>query len=116
MVDLLSFWPGALQRLEQYLGHVWTQAPLTVLGPALMTVLAAVEAALLWRTQTRLRHANSDLAKAEDELTAIRDKYEREVHWRRAAERVAADKRMTSTASSPTASDPTPSGQGTSPL
>jgi hypothetical protein len=84
-MDLAAFRFAALQRIEQWLGHVWTEAPLTVAALALLILLAAAEAALLVRARRRLRDVNSDLARIRDELSDVRAKYEREVQWRRAA-------------------------------
>jgi len=88
MVDFANSWAGALQRIEQSAWQAWTQEPLILMGLALMALLAAIQAVLLRRTLKRLRDVNSDLTRSRDELTEIRGKYEREVHWRKAIEKV----------------------------
>ena len=89
---LANFWYGALQRIEHSVAQVWSQEPLFLVSLVLMILVAVIQAALLRRTQKRLCKVSSDLTGTRDELTELGGKYEREVHWRQAAERVAADK------------------------
>jgi hypothetical protein len=91
MVDFANFWAGALQLIEQSVGQVWTQQPVFLIGLALTILLAAVLVALFRRTQRRLRDLNCELTRLRDEMAEIRGKYEREVHWRKAAEEISAD-------------------------
>jgi peptidoglycan/LPS O-acetylase OafA/YrhL len=68
--------------------HQWTVALMICLAG----VLTAVQAAWFRRTRGQLRRASFDLKSFREELGEIRDKYEKEVKWRRAAENVAASK------------------------
>jgi hypothetical protein len=51
--------------------------------------IVAYQAFRVRRIKSRLRSAKAELAKSAAEHADIREKYDREVHWRRAAEKLA---------------------------
>lgn len=65
----------------------WTYTGLTVLAGLLAVTLAA----MLRRRQRQLRQMDWRMGEIRHELDEVNKKYEGEVHWRRAAERVAAN-------------------------
>jgi hypothetical protein len=71
-----------------------------VLVTCLAGILVGVQAALFRRTRRWFRDAQTDLTRIREELADVRSKYEREVHWRRAAERVTSERSPATTSAS----------------
>ena len=68
-----------------------------VLVTGLAGILVGIQAARFRRTRRSLRGAQTDLTTVREELADVRSKYDREVHWRRAAEKVTSARSLATT-------------------
>jgi hypothetical protein len=72
-----------------------------VLVTGLAGILVGIQAARFRRTRRSLYDAQTDLTRVREELADVRSKYDREVHWRRAAEKVPSERSLATTSASP---------------
>jgi peptidoglycan/LPS O-acetylase OafA/YrhL len=102
--DLTAVAVSALLAIVGFLAvHVsvadWHQAGV-VLVTCLAGILVGIQASRLRRTRRSFREAHTDLTRIREELADVRSKYDREVHWRRAAERVTSERSPAATSAS----------------